>query len=55
VVVVMGDQTKATALQLAKHHLEKWGFKYTPRMIGETAKEILDGLAEGNPKMEGKK
>ncbi|WP_395543231.1 hypothetical protein [Neotabrizicola sp. sgz301269] len=51
----MDDHTKATALQLAKLHLEKWGHKYTPRMIGETAREILDGLAEGNPKMKGKK
>ena len=40
------DHTTAEALRLAKAHLEKMGFKYTPRDIGLTAKAILDALKE---------
>ena len=41
------DHTKAEALRLAKAWLEKMGWKYGPKEIGETAREILDGLAKG--------
>ena len=41
------DHTKAEALRLAKAHMEKMGWKYSPKQIGETAREILDGLAKG--------
>ena len=41
------DHTKAEALRLAKAHLEEMGWKYSPKEIGETAREILEGLAKG--------
>ena len=44
----MGDElVKAEALRLAKAHLDKKGWKYGAKEIGETAREILDGLAKG--------
>ena len=41
------DHTKAEALRLAKAHLDKKGWKYGAKEIGEIAREILDGLAKG--------
>ena len=42
----MTDRTKAEALRLAKAHLEKMGWKYTPEEIGQTARKILVGMGE---------
>lgn len=39
-----GDRTKAAALNLARAHLEKMGWKYSHQKIGETAAEILNAL-----------
>ncbi len=39
-----GDQTTAEALRLAEAHLEKQGWKYTPRDIDALARSILDAL-----------
>ena len=44
------DHTQAAALHLARAHLEKMGWKYSARQIGEVAHEILKGLQEGKPK-----
>ena len=41
------DRTKAEALRLAKAHMEKMRWRYSPKQLGETAREILDGLAKG--------
>ena len=35
---------KAEALRLAKAYLEKMGWRYGPKDIGKTAKEILDAM-----------
>lgn len=42
----MGDRTTAEALRLAKAHLEKMGWKYSPKDIGTTAREIIDAVAQ---------
>lgn len=42
----MSDHAKAEALRLAKAHLEKMGFRYSPKQIGQTAREILDAMGE---------
>ena len=42
--IVAGDQAAAEALRLAKAHLEKMGWKYSPAEIGKTAGEILVAL-----------
>ena len=39
-----GDHTTVEALRLARQHLEKMGWKYTPEDIGMTARKILNGL-----------
>lgn len=43
---MVGDRTQAVALRLAKAHLEKMGWKYTPGQIGATAAEILNALEQ---------
>ena len=40
----MGDQTTAEALRLARAHLEKMGWTYTPEDIGKTARQIIDAV-----------
>ena len=42
-------QVKVEALKIAHTYLEKMGWKYHPRHVGETANEILLGLKEGRP------
>jgi hypothetical protein len=39
-----GDITTAIALFIANEHIRKMGWRKTPREIGQTAREILDGL-----------
>ena len=43
------DRTQAEALRLAKAHLEKMGWKYTPSDIGATAKKILNAMEDQQP------
>lgn len=40
----MRDLTQATALDLAKRHLEKMGWKYSPEDIGRTAAKIIRAM-----------
>ena len=47
--MMAGDQTEAAALNLARAHLEKMGWKYGPQDIGKTARAILDALAPDAP------
>ena len=44
----MSGKAKAEALRLAHKRLEASGWKYSAKNIGQTAREILDGL-EGRP------
>ena len=41
----MNDRTTAEALRLAKAHLEKMGWRYTPEDIGKTARQIINAVA----------
>ena len=45
----MDDRANAEALRLAQAYLEKMGWKYTPKKIGETARQILNGMKEPTP------
>lgn len=46
----MADRTTAEALRLAKAHLEKLGWKYTPEDIGTIARVIIDAVKAEPPK-----
>lgn len=48
----MGDRTTAEALRLAKAHLEKMGWKYTPEDIGKTARAIIAAVNSKEPSHE---
>ena len=41
---ISSDQTKAAAIFVAKQWLDKQDWKYSPKLIGEKAREIIEAL-----------